>query len=198
MPNSASASDPDDLMGQTPLEARFWTVRRIAGFLGVILLIGGLIRFSDLTANLIVSIALSFIGRPLMRLCDRIQIGNRSIGPTIGAVLTLTLLFAALGLLISLFAPLISAEAGALAGLDFEGTARQLESVLAEWLPVLEAQGVNPTAWIDTAQLGTALSSTLGPDGLGGALSGLFSAAGSLVVALFSIAFMTFFFLRVW
>ena len=196
MSNAAPASDPDDLMAQTPLEARFWTVRRIAGLLGVILLIGGLIRFSDLTAYLIVSIALSFIGRPLMRLCDRIQIGNRSIGSTIGAVLTLSLLFAALGLLVSLFAPLISAEAGALAGLDFEGTARQLESLLAEWMPVLEAQGVNPTAWIDTAQLGTALSSTLGPDGLGGALSGLFSAAGSLVVALFSVAFMTFFFLK--
>ena len=196
MSNAAPASDPDDLMAQTPLEARFWTVRRIAGLLGVILLIGGLIRFSDLTAYLIVSIALSFIGRPLMRLCDRIRIGSRSVGPTIGAVLTLTLLFAALGLLVSLFAPLISAEAGALAGLDFEGTARQLESLLAEWMPVLEAQGVNPTAWIDTAQLGTALSSTLGPDGLGGALSGLFSAAGNLVVALFSVAFMTFFFLK--
>ena len=196
MPQTDHSNGSGDLMSLTPLEARFWTVRRIAGLLGVALLIGGLIRFSDLTAYLIISIALSFIGRPLVQFCDRIRIAGLTIGSTIGAILTLTVLFAALGLLVSLFAPLISAEAGALAGLDFEGTARQFEILLAEWLPVLQAQGVDPTAWIDTASLGSALSTALGQDGLGGALSGLFSAAGNLVVALFSIAFMTFFFLK--
>ncbi len=183
-------------MTLAPLEAKFWTVRRIAGLLGVALLIGGLMRFSDLTAYLIISISLSFIGRPIVRLCDRIRIGGRTIGSTVGAILTLFLLFAALGLLVSLFAPLISAEAGALAGLDFEGTALQIEILVAEWLPVLQAQGVDPTAWIDTGRLGRTLSTALGPNGLGGALTGVFSAAGNLVVALFSIAFMTFFFLK--
>ena len=51
-------------------------------------------------------------------------------------------------------------------------------------------------AWLDTATLGNALSTALGPDGLGGILGGLFSVAGNLVVALFSISFMTFFFLK--
>lgn len=185
-----------DLMTLTPLEAKFWTVRRIAGLLGVALLIGGLMRFSDLTAYLIISISLSFIGRPLVRLCDRIHIRGRSLGSTVGAILTLSLLFFALGLLVSLFAPLISAEAGALANLDFEGTALQIEILAAEWLPVLQAQGVDPTAWIDTGSLGKTLSTALGPKGLGGALTGVFSVAGNLVVALFSIAFMTFFFLK--
>ena len=196
MSDTSPAPDSGDLMSMTPLEARFWTVRRLAGLLGVALLIGGLIRFSDLTAYLIISIALSFIGRPLVGLCDRIRIAGRPIGSTIGAILTLVVLFTALSLLVSLFAPLISAEASALAGLDFQGTARELEVLLVEWLPLLEAQGVDPTAWIDTASLGSALSAALGENGLGGALSSLFSVAGNLVVALFSIAFMTFFFLK--
>ena len=170
MSDTSPALDSEDLMSMTPLEARFWTVRRLAGLLGVALLIGGLIRFSDLTAYLIISIALSFIGRPLVGLCDRIRIAGRPIGSTIGAILTLMVLFTALSLLVSLFAPLISAEASALAGLDFQGTARELEMLLVEWLPLLEAQGVDPTTWIDTASLGSALSAALGENGLGGAL----------------------------
>ena len=158
MSDTSSTPDSGDLMSMTPLEARFWTVRRLAGLLGVGLLIGGLIRFSDLTAYLIISIALSFTGRPLGGRCDRIRIAGRPIGSTIGAILTLVVLFTALSLLVSLFAPLISAEAGALAGLDFQGTARELEVLLVEWLPLLEAQGVDPTAWIDTASLGSARS----------------------------------------
>ena len=67
-------SDPDDLMAQTPFEGQFLDRPAHRRPARVILLIGGLIRFSDLTAYLIVSIALSFIGRPLMRLCDRIEI----------------------------------------------------------------------------------------------------------------------------
>ena len=196
MSDTSPAPDSGELMSLTPLEARFWTVRRLAGLTGVALLIGGLIRFSDLTAYLIISIALSFIGRPLVGLCERIRIAGRPLGSTIGAILTLLVLFTALSLLVSLFAPLISAEASALAGLDFQGTARELEVLLVEWLPLLEAQGVDPTSWIDTASLGSALSAVLGENGLGGALSGLFSVAGNLVVALFSIAFMTFFFLK--
>lgn len=183
-------------MGAQPLRAEFWTVRRLAGLAGTALLIGGLIRFSDLTAYLIISIALSFIGRPLVQLCDRIRIAGRPLGSTVGAVITLVVLFSGFGLLLSLFAPLISMEADALSGLDFQRTARSLEALLATWIPVLAAQGVDPTAWIDTSSIGQGLSSALGPDGLGGAINGLFSAAGNLVVALFSIAFMTFFFLK--
>ena len=48
MSDTSPAPDTGDLMSMTPLEARFWTVRRLAGLLGVALLIGGLIRFSDL------------------------------------------------------------------------------------------------------------------------------------------------------
>ena len=183
-------------MGAQPLRAEFWTVRRLAGLAGTALLIGGLMRFSDLTAYLIISIALSFIGRPIVQLCDRIRIAGRPLGSTFGAVITLVVLFSGFGLLISLFAPLISMEADALAGLDFQRTARSLEALLATWIPVLTAQGVDPTAWIDTSSIGQGLSSLLGSDGLGGAINGLFSFAGNLVVALFSIAFMTFFFLK--
>ena len=39
MSDTSPAPDSGDLMSMTPLEARFWTVRRLAGLLGVALLI---------------------------------------------------------------------------------------------------------------------------------------------------------------
>lgn len=191
-----NTSQDQDILSLRPFEAEFWTLRRIAGALGIALLIGALLRFSDLTAYLILSIALSFIGRPLVQWCDRTRIAGRPIGSTVGAILALVLMALAFGLLVSLFAPLVSAEANVLAGLDFEGIARDLRQLAHDVLPLLVSAGEDPLAWLDTATLGNALSTALGPDGLGGILGGLFSVAGNLVVALFSISFMTFFFLK--
>lgn len=191
-----NTSQDQDILSLRPFEAEFWTLRRIAGALGIALLIGALLRFSDLTAYLILSIALSFIGRPLVQWCDRTRIAGRPIGSTVGAILALVLMALAFGLLVSLFAPLVSAEANVLTGLDFEGIARDLRQLAHDVLPLLVSRGEDPLAWLDTATLGNALSTALGPDGLGGILGGLFSVAGNLVVALFSISFMTFFFLK--
>lgn len=191
-----NTSQDQDILSIRPFEAEFWTLRRIAGALGIALLIGALLRFSDLTAYLILSIALSFIGRPLVQWCDRTRIAGRPIGSTVGAILALVLMALAFGLLVSLFAPLVSAEANVLTGLDFEGIARDLRQLAHNVLPLLVSTGEDPLAWLDTATLGNALSTALGPDGLGGILGGLFSVAGNLVVALFSISFMTFFFLK--
>ena len=105
-------------------------------------------------------------------------------------------MFTAFGLLVSLFAPLVTAEAKVLSSLDFQGAARDLRQLVQDLLPMLLDNGEDPLAWLDTSTLGDALSTALGPDGLGGFLGGLFSLAGNLVVALFSISFMTFFFLK--
>jgi predicted PurR-regulated permease PerM len=179
-----------------PLKADFWTLRRIAGAAGLAILIGGLVRFSDLTAYLIISIALSFMGRPLVKLVDRISIAGRSPGPAMGAMVALASLFGGFALLINLFIPLVAAEAQVLAALDFERIAERLQEQLAGIEPLLIDAGTDPMMWVDSTTLGKGLASVLGPSGIGGAVGSAFSALGNLVVALFSIAFMTFFFLK--
>ena len=191
-----NTSQDQDILSLRPFKAEFWTLRRIAGIIGLSLLLGALFRFSDLTAYLILSIALSFIGRPLVQWCDRTRIAGRAIGSTVGAVLALALMFLGFSLLVSLFAPLITAEAQVLSAIDFEGTARDLSTLVHDLTPMFLDQGQDPLAWLDTANLSQALSSTLGANGLGGFLSGIFSLAGNLVIAVFSISFMTFFFLK--
>ena len=179
-----------------PFKAEFWTLRRLAGTAGMALLIAGLVHFSDLTAYLIISIGLSFIGRPLVRWVDGIEIAGRSPSAAFGAVVALVTMFLAFGLLINLFIPLVAAEAQVLASLDFQGIAQRFERKLAEFEPLLGQGGADPSLWLDSTTLGKGLSSILGPSGIGGVLGSAFSALGSLVIATFSIAFMTFFFLK--
>ena len=78
-----NTSQDHDILSLRPFEAEFWTLRRLAGATGIALLLGALFRFSDLTAYLILSIALSFIGRPLVQWCDRTRIAGRAIGSTL-------------------------------------------------------------------------------------------------------------------
>ena len=179
-----------------PFKADFWTLRRLAGACGIAILIGGMVRFSDLTAYFIISVALSFIGRPIVQWIDRINIAGKSPGPGLGAFIALSAIFAAFGLLVNLFVPLVAVEAQVVADLDFQSIAQRIENELAGFAPLLNTTSSDALTWIDASTLGSGLSSVLGPSGIGGILGSTLSALSGLVVALFSIAFMTFFFLK--
>ena len=191
------SSQSDFLTPSThPFKADFWTLRRIAGACGVVILLGGMVRFSDLTAYLIISIALSFLGRPIVKLVDRINVAGRTPGPALGAFVALSTMFAGFALLVNLFVPLVAAEAQVVADLDFQSIAQRIQTELSGFAPMMDAAGSNPYSWLDASTLGKGLSSVLGPSGIGGILGTTLSALSGLVVALFSIAFMTFFFLK--
>ena len=192
----SSLRRPSSTGSSHPFKADFWTLRRIAGACGAAILVGGMVRFSDLTAYLIISIALSFIGRPIVKLIDRINIAGRTPGPGLGAFVALTAMFAGFALLVNLFVPLVAVEAQVVADLDFQSIAQRIEAELSGFAPLLDTAGSNPYSWLDASTLGTGLSSVLGPSGIGGILGSTLSALSGLVVAMFSIAFMTFFFLK--
>ena len=179
-----------------PFKADFWTLRRLAGACGTAILIGGMVRFSDLTAYLIISIALSFIGRPIVNLIDRINIAGKTPGPGLGAFIALSVMFTGFSLLVNLFVPLVAVEAQVVADLDFQRIAQRIEQELSGFAPLISTTGTDPFTWLDASTLGSGLSSVLGPSGLGGILGSTLSALSGLVVALFSVAFMTFFFLK--
>ncbi|MDA9001841.1 AI-2E family transporter [bacterium] len=192
----SSLRRPSSTGSSHPFKADFWTLRRIAGACGAAILVGGMVRFSDLTAYLIISIALSFIGRPIVKLIDRINIAGRTPGHGLGAFVALTAMFAGFALLVNLFVPLVAVEAQVVADLDFQSIAQRIEAELSGFAPLLDTAGSNPYSWLDASTLGTGLSSVLGPSGIGGILGSTLSALSGLVVAMFSIAFMTFFFLK--
>ena len=89
------------------------TLRNLIGVLGFILLAIGLWKFKGLVGLLLVSVAISFIGRPIVLLLSKIQIKGRSPPTSVGAAVSMLVLFgSALGI-IQLFAPLVNEQVAA-------------------------------------------------------------------------------------
>ena len=95
-------------------------LRNLIGVLGFILLAIGLWKFKGLVGLLLISVAISFIGRPIVLLLSKIQIKGRSLPTSVGAAISMLVLFgSALGI-IQLFAPLVNEQVAAVQKLDFD------------------------------------------------------------------------------
>ena len=172
------------------------SVRSLIGVIGFILLFIGLWKFKTLVGLMLVSVALSFIGRPIVLLIDRIQIKGRKLPKSVGAIIALvTLMFTGIGV-VQLFVPLVSEQAKTVERLDTEQL-KQFAGKGLNWLDQTMApinlsgdERRNSDFVLDTIQ------SSLEFREIGGTISQLLSSIGDLLFGLFSITFMTFFFLK--
>ncbi len=172
------------------------TLRNLLGFLGFILLAIGLWKFKGLVGLLLISVAISFIGRPIVLLLSKIQIKGRSLPTSVGAAISMLVLFGSAVGIIQLFAPLVNEQMDAVQKLDFNQIANAT------------GQG---TVWLDdhfgainfsgdersnSQFVLEQLESSLKFEALGQRISGLLAQIGSLFFGIFSVVFMAFFFLK--
>ena len=107
--------------------------RPIVGTIGFLILLIALWRFRTLFGYLMVAVALSFAGRPLVLLVQRIHIRKKALPSWIGAAIALSMIIGLSFALIQLFAPLFSEQAAAIQALDPE-QARILFGRITQWL----------------------------------------------------------------
>lgn len=152
--------------------------------------------FWDILLYIFIAIFLSLIGTPLMRLLSRIHFGKRQFPESLAASITLLAIVAVLGLLCYLIVPAIIREVTYLASIDpstlshsFEVWINKLDPMLRKFGIVKHHQhafGLVVSEWgkfIEQVNFSSLLSNT-------------FSAAGTVLIAVFSILFMTFFSLK--
>ena len=171
-------------------------LRNLIGVLGFILLATGLWKLKGLVGLLLVSVAISFIGRPIVLLLSKIQIKGRSLPTSVGAAVSMLVLFgSALGI-IQLFAPLINEQVAAVQKLDFD----QLASATGRgtvWLDdhfgAINFSGDDRS---NSQYVLEELESSLKLEELGQRVSGLLAQIGNLFFGVFSVVFMAFFFLK--
>ncbi len=171
--------------------------RYVLAILGV--LFAGLIvwYFADIVSYLIIAWVLSLIGKPFMRLFKRIRIGKFRVGSTIAAVLTLVSFFLVLSLLIGLFAPLVLQQARNLGGVDataisntLDGFFMNINGRLADWGLVADSN----ESFIDYIKEN--VLPTFSPAKVTDIFGTVIGFTGNLFIALFSVLFITFFFLK--
>ena len=161
----------------------------------VILLIG--YYFSDIVTYVLIAWVLSLIGQPILDFLEKkIQFKKFKIGRIFSTILTLIILVGGFALLIGTFVPLIVEQARNLAGVDYQNITSALQEPLNsinKWLYKMGLAGENNSA---ADQLQEGLTSWFNPDQIGVVFSSLLGIAGNLIFAIFSIIFITFFFLK--
>lgn len=151
-----------------------------------------LVRFT--LTYLLISAVIALIGKPVVDLLTGEIIPRIKLNRSLAAAITLILIVSVFSGLISLFLPSLLSELKVLGKINFESIfdeiqleIRQLQSF---FIPERE---VRPQ---DDSLLRPGLADILNLDSISDTFAGLLGSLGNLVFALFSILFITFFFLR--
>jgi predicted PurR-regulated permease PerM len=170
--------------------------RPIAGTIGFLILLIALWRFRMLVGYMLFAVVLSFVGRPIVLLAQRIQIRKKALPSSFGAALALSIMISLSFALIQLFAPLFSEQAAAIQALDPE-QARQLFGRVTQWLDEdLYRVDLSGSGLRNSEFLLNQIQSLVQLEGVGSLFGGLIARLGDGFIAIFSILFMAFFFLK--
>ena len=161
------------------------------------LLAGFLIyTFRAIVTYILIAWVLSMIGQPLMSFFkNKIKIGKFHLGSNSSALLTLVFYFVVLISFVLLFVPLLVEQATNLAGVDYKEVAEALNQPFNELQSRLARYGVKSGQSLEEL-LQTALAGNFNPDTIANIFADILSVAGNLLIGIFSVVFITFFFLK--
>lgn len=153
-------------------------------------------RFSSIVAYILISAVLSFMGHPLVKLLDKVRIGKVKIPHVASTIITLLLIIGIIASFIAVFVPMIMSQISMISQIDFN----KLSILLSEPLHSLEAFLIdyNLIGENETLQglLREQLESFINVATFGDIFSGLIGFTGSIFIGVFSVIFITFFFLK--
>ena len=153
--------------------------------------------FSSIVVYILVSAVLAVMGRPLVNYLSGIRIRGRKVPRWLAALVTLVVIWIVLTTLCSLFVPLAFNKIYQLSTLDFAKVVNSLEEPVSRVQEYLRDFFAMPE---DSLPLSDALTSALRQivdvDSLNAVFSSIVGVVLSSVIAVFSISFITFFFLK--
>ena len=139
---------------------------------------------------------LSFIGHPLVHLIDKIKIGKRKVPHSISASLTLLLMIVTITVLTAIFAPIISEQAKVIANIDFAKLESYMSKPLSDLESFLSQNKIITKEQTLNSMISEKLKEFVDMSTIQNAFGGIIGFAGSIFIGLFSVLFLTFFFLK--
>lgn len=170
--------------------------RYIIGVGILIFLLFVLSYFSEVVSYILISWVLSMIGQPIMGfLLVRLHLLRFSFGKSLAAMLSLISMFSILGILLWLFVPLVIQQAVVLSKVDFNAISLALQEPIDKLNFWLRSLGLEPGPSAGD-QVKSFIGSYFDPSHISDFFGTLLSKAGSIFIGLFSILFISFFFLK--
>lgn len=163
-----------------------------------LLILGGLLYyFRSIVSYVLIAWVLSMIGQPLMRFFQsKLRIGRFQAGPNMAAILTLLCYFILAVVIVGLFVPLVLEQSRNLSGVDFSAIAATLEvplNQLSNWLAEI---GLIRPSEAPQDEMINAMRQWVEPAKISNFFGSLLGLAGNLLFTVFSVVFITFFFLK--
>ena len=173
------------------------SIRNILIFLGGGLLLACAWYFRNIVVYILVAGVLSIVGRPLVDLLSRIRIKKFSIPVPISALITLLLLWGVIILFFVIFIPLLTKQISFLSTIDSSKVVQLIEDPLNRIENVFRYLNKDLPQDMSLKQyFAGKVAEVLNINVIQNFLGSIFGVLGNVAVAIFSISFITFFFLK--
>ena len=173
------------------------TLRNILIFLGILLLLACAWYFRSIVVYILISGVLSIMGRPLVDLLCRIHIRRWSFPRSLSALVTLIIIWGLIILFFSIFIPLVTTQLNYFSTIDSERIVMLIEGPIKKFETLFRMFNKDITNELSIQDyIVTKVAGVLNINMVQNFLGSLASTMGNLIVAIFSITFITFFFLK--
>lgn len=171
-------------------------LKYLLGVFGLLLILFGLWYFGTLIAFLVIAAIISFIGGPIVRLLKRIPFGKKKMPNSLAALLTIGVFVFMIYLFLNIFAPLVADEAQALSKIDVNAVSANLHRKYEGIMQSIAQFNLSGDQRSNEAFLLDQLKEVVSFGDVRVIFNNIFGVIGNALVALFSILFIAFFFLK--
>lgn len=163
-------------------------LRAVGIIVGIVVLLLFLYEVQAVIGYIAIASVISLIGRPVVLFFERkLKFNN-----TVAVVVTMVLLLGIFMGVVGLFIPLILQQGENLSLLNIDELQRNIENLYSEIIAYFNLHKVDVEASLEQSKILSKIDYSLLPDFLNSVISGL----GSFSIALFSVLFISFFFLK--
>ncbi len=173
------------------------TFRNILIFLGVLLLLACVWFFRNIVVYILVSGVLSIMGRPLVDLFCRIRIKKWSFPRSLSALITVLIIWGMIILFFIIFVPLVSRQISYFSTIDSEKIVQIISGPINKVENLFRAFNKDIAKDLSIQDYIVAkVAGVLNINMIQNFIGSLISILGNVLIAIFSITFITFFFLK--
>jgi predicted PurR-regulated permease PerM len=173
------------------------TLRNILIFLGILLLLLCVWYFRIIVVYILVSGVFSIMGRPLVDLLCRIHIRKWSFPRALSALITLGIILGLIILFFSIFIPLVTTQLNYFSTIDSEKIVMLIEGPIKKVETLFRIFNKDITNELSIQDyIITKVAGVLNINMIQNFLGSIMGTLGNLIIGIFSITFITFFFLK--
>lgn len=173
------------------------TLRNIFIFCGILLLLACAWYFRIVVVYILVSGVFSIMGRPLVDLFCKIKIRNWSFPRSLAALLTLLTIWGVIILFFVIFVPLVTRQINYFSSIDSNKIVQIASGPIDKVENLLRSINKNISKDLSIqSYIADKVAGILNIEMIQNFIGSLFSILGNVIIAIFSITFITFFFLK--